>query len=140
MDFGTIFAALYIGHYLADYYVQTNHQARHKGWVGGSSWEGRWNAAKHAFTYTLTLAGVLGVVAGATGSAGELSAGVVGALLAANGLTHYIIDRRWTLEAFARKIGKSGWIDGDREALPKLDQAAHIVILGAVALGIVLWA
>lgn len=56
--------------------------------------------------------------------------------LVLNGVTHYIIDRRWTLEAFARLIGKSGWIDNDPEALPKLDQAAHLVLLGAAALAI----
>jgi hypothetical protein len=58
------------------------------------------------------------------------------AALAANGMTHYAIDRRWTLEAFARKIGKGGWIDNDETAMMHLDQAAHVVILGAAALSL----
>jgi hypothetical protein len=137
MEFGTVFAALYAGHYLADYYVQTNHQSAHKGGVGGASWVGRWNAAKHAVTYTLTLAAVLGLVLTYSGAETSGTGTVTLAVLAVNGFTHYIIDRRWTLEAFARKTGRGPWIDRDREALPKMDQAAHIVLLGVCALVIV---
>ncbi len=140
MDFGTIFAALVIGHYLADFWVQTDHQSRHKGLTGPDSWCGRWNAAKHAFTYTITLLGVLGAVLGATGAPySTRSLYAVLALVIANGVTHYIIDRRWTLEWLARRLGKGGWIDADRaSAMMHLDQAAHLAIFGPVALGIVL--
>jgi hypothetical protein len=133
--FATVFAALLVGHYLADYFVQTDHQAQHKGLTGSRSGEGRYNCAKHALSYTVTLYAVLGAtLIGGTVPFTWHVALVMGYALLLNGLTHYVIDRRWTLEAFARFIGKSGWVDADREALPKLDQAAHIVILGVFAL------
>lgn len=137
MDFGTIFAALVFGHYLADYWVQTDHQSRHKGLTGPDSWCGRWNAFKHAATYTLTVSATVLGTGAATGA--SVDAWAVLALLALNGVTHYIIDRRWTLEALARRLGKGGWIDADRAtAMMHLDQAAHLAIFGPVALGIVL--
>lgn len=135
--FGTVFAALVVGHYLGDYFVQTDVQAQNKGKRGTRlfNYIGRIHCLWHAFTYTATLAGVLGIVMIATDipytSFGMV---VIWAALILNGITHYIIDRRWTLEAFARLIGKSGWLDNDPEALPKLDQAAHLVLLGATAL------
>lgn len=135
--FGTVFAALVVGHYLADYFVQTDVQAQNKGRRGTrlENYIGRMHCLWHAFTYTATLAGVLGVVMIATGVP-YTSRGMITlcTALVLNGVTHYIIDRRWTLEAFARLIGKSGWLDNDPEALPKLDQAAHLVLLGAAAL------
>lgn len=135
--FATVFAAFLIGHYLADYFVQTDHQAQHKGLTGSRSNEGRRNCAVHAITYTATLAGVLGLALNVEDVAFSTTASlVVWAALILNGITHYVIDRRWTLEALARFMGKSGWIDADREALPKLDQAAHVVLLGVFALAI----
>ena len=136
MEFGTIFAALVFGHYLADFWVQTDHQAAHKGLTGPESWCGRWNAFKHALTYTATMSAVLGVVLIATGAPYTThTAGVVWAALIANGVTHYVIDRRWPLEALARRLGKGPWIDRDKAgAMMHLDQAAHLVILGPVAL------
>jgi hypothetical protein len=135
--FATIFAALLVGHYLGDYFVQTDYQAQHKGQRGTRFLDrlGRWNCAKHAFTYTATLAGVLGAVLLVEGvEYGHHGALVVWSALALNGVTHYIIDRRWVLEALARLMGKSGWVDNDPEALPKLDQAAHVVLLGVASL------
>jgi len=135
--FATVFAAFLIGHYLADYFVQTDHQAQHKGLTGSRSAEGRRNCALHALTYTATLAGVLAFALNVEDV--EFSAAsslVVWSALILNGITHYVIDRRWTLEALARFMGKSGWIDADREALPKLDQAAHVVLLGVFALAV----
>jgi hypothetical protein len=137
MDFGTIFAALVIGHYLADFWVQTDHQSRHKGLTGPDSWCGRWNAAKHATTYTATLFGVVAGVLAATGA--DWSWAPVLWIVIGNGITHYIIDRRWTLEKLARLLGKGGWIDADRaSAMMHLDQAAHLAIFGPVALALVL--
>lgn len=135
--FATVFAAFLIGHYLADYFVQTDHQAQHKGLTGSRSNEGRRNCAVHAITYTATLAGVLGLALNVEDVEFSTTASlVVWAALILNGITHYVIDRRWTLETLARFMGKSGWIDADREALPKLDQAAHIVLLGVSALAL----
>jgi hypothetical protein len=135
--FATVFAAFLIGHYLGDYFVQTDHQAQHKGLTGSRSNEGRRNCALHAVTYTATLAGVLSFALNAEDVEFSVpSSLVVWTALLLNGLTHYVIDRRWTLEALARFMGKSGWVDADREALPKLDQAAHVVLLGVFALAI----
>lgn len=135
--FATVFAAFLIGHYLADYFVQTDHQAQHKGLTGSRSNEGRRNCAVHAITYTATLAGVLGLALNVEDVEFSTTASLImWAALILNGITHYVIDRRWTLEALARFMGKSGWIDADREALPKLDQAAHIVLLGVSALAL----
>lgn len=135
--FATVFAAFLIGHYLADYFVQTDHQAQHKSLTGSRSNEGRRNCAVHAITYTATLAGVLGLALNVEDVEFSTTASLImWAALILNGITHYVIDRRWTLEALARFMGKSGWIDADREALPKLDQAAHIVLLGVSALAL----
>jgi hypothetical protein len=133
--FGTVMAALLVGHYLGDYFIQTDHQAQHKGLRGERSAEGRANCFMHALGYTLTLFLALGAVMLVDDVESTHSAQLlVWAVLVANGFTHYVIDRRWTLEWFARRISKSAWVDADAEALPKLDQAAHIVLLGAAAL------
>ena len=99
---------------------------------------GRWNAFKHAASYTVALTGVvLGVWAVVGGGVDAQTASVVTAVLGLNGVTHYIIDRRWTLERFARMMRKGAWIDRDRaSAMMHLDQAAHLVILGGAALAI----
>jgi hypothetical protein len=135
--FATIFAALLVGHYLGDYFVQTDVQAQNKGRRGTRLYNyiGRIHCLWHALTYTATLAGAVGAVLLVEGVEYDgRGALVVGSGLILNGLTHYVIDRRWTLEVVMRFIGKGGWIDSDREALPKLDQAAHIVLLGVFAL------
>lgn len=137
--FGTIIGALLVAHYLGDYFVQTDVQAQHKGKRGTPlfNYIGRIHCLWHALTYTLTLVGASLLVLAISGV--ELTARtqlIVWSVLVLNGVTHYVIDRRWTLEAFARRIGKSGWIDHDPEALPKLDQAAHVVLLGIAALAL----
>lgn len=137
--FGTVIGVLLVAHYLGDYFVQTDVQAQHKGKRGTRlfNYIGRIHCLWHALTYTLTLVGALLLVLAVSGV--ELTARtqlIVWSVLVLNGVTHYVIDRRWTLEAFARRIGKSGWIDNDPEALPKLDQAAHVVLLGVAALAL----
>jgi hypothetical protein len=126
---------LLIAHPIGDYFVQTDHQTQHKGLRGAHVAEGRWNCAKHAITYTLTQAAVMFTVFGFAGYDGPY--GLVGVMLGLNGFTHYAIDRRWTLEAFARNImRKGGWIDNDPGALATIDQAAHLALFLPVALGI----
>lgn len=135
--FGTIIGALIVAHYLGDYFVQTDVQAQHKGKRGTRLFNriGRIHCLWHALTYTATLGIVLLLVLDVSGVALPARTQlIVWSVLILNGVTHYVIDRRWTLEAFARLIGKSGWLDNDPEALPKLDQAAHLVLLGAAAL------
>lgn len=133
--FTTAALCLLLAHPVGDYLVQTPHQADHKGLRGERENEGRWNCAKHAFTYTLVqMIAVLGVfyLAGYDGSYGA-----VGVFIGLNGVTHYVIDRRWTLEVFARAVLRKGpWIDKDPGALPHLDQAVHLALFLPVAIGI----
>lgn len=121
-----------LAHPIADYFVQTDYLAQHKGLTGHRSVEGRVHCATHAFTYTLTQIAILCTVFSLADFDGRYTVVVLALVL--NGITHYIIDRRWTLEALARGIGKSGWIDNDPEALPKLDQAAHLALFLPVGL------
>lgn len=134
--FGTIMGALIVAHYLGDYFVQTDRQAQLKGQRGsrGHNSVGRWHCFWHAVTYTLTMMFVLLSVLRVShvDVTGRVHL-IVAVVLIVNGITHYVIDRRWTLDTFARAIGKGGWIDNDPEALPKLDQAAHLVLLGVSA-------
>lgn len=130
--------ALLVAHYLGDYFVQTDVQAQHKGKRGTRlfNYIGRIHCLWHALTYTLTMLGVLiGVLLVSGVELNPREHLVVCVTLMLNGVTHYVIDRRWTLEWFARDVlRKDGWIDNDPEALPKLDQAAHVVLLGVAAL------
>jgi hypothetical protein len=97
MDHAVVFAAfiaLYVGHHVGDYWVQTDHQAQHKGNPG---LEGSIACLEHVCTYMITqavfLIGVL--VWMGLGSDHELGS-VVGLLLAllVSGATHYAADRR----------------------------------------------
>jgi hypothetical protein len=97
------FAAMLAVHGIADLWVQTHHQALHK---GDHSWPGRWNCARHVATYTAcTLLAVLLVTRwldlGAHATGWGITAGQ-----ALSAVTHYAIDRRWTLAAWARALGK----------------------------------
>jgi Protein of unknown function (DUF3307) len=93
MDNFAIFAAyglaLYVGHHVGDYWVQTDHQAQHKGDAGH---EGRWACAKHCLTYGLTqfiLAATIGLTLAPGFPAWRVLAGVLVSVV-----THYAADRR----------------------------------------------
>lgn len=92
MDKLSIFAAsavaLYAAHHVGDYWVQTDHQARHKGDAGT---QGRLNCLLHVLSYLATQVVFLIplIFLGARFSL----AGVLG-LLAVSGITHYLADRR----------------------------------------------
>lgn len=132
LTFGIVALTMLLTHPVADYFVQTDHQAQHKGLTGARSWEGRLNAAAHAMSYTSTQTIAVVLMLGMCDFTG--SYGGVLVALAANGVTHYVIDRRWTLEWFARRVlRKDGWIDADPLALPHLDQAAHLGLFIPVA-------
>jgi hypothetical protein len=81
--------ALYAGHHVGDYWVQTDHQAAHKGAKGQ---EGILACAMHVATYTLTQAAFLALAAWTTGLRWNLWA-FLGAL-AVSAITHYLADRR----------------------------------------------
>lgn len=87
--FAAIAITLYVAHHVGDYWVQTDHQARHKGAAGA---EGRIACLVHVATYTLTQLGLLVVI--------MLTLGVhVSPLglwlgLGVSAATHYTADRR----------------------------------------------
>lgn len=102
--FAAVFAALYAAHQVADHWVQTDHQAAHKGQGG---WVGRWNCAKHVATYGATQLLALGVLALALDL--RLSPLWLAAGMAVNLGTHYIADRRTPLRRIAEKLGSDGF-------------------------------
>jgi hypothetical protein len=106
--FAAAFAALYAAHHIGDYWIQTDHQATHKGLTGERSGEGRWACLMHVLTYLLTQNAFLIVMCAVTGiRPGQW--GVLAALLV-SGVTHYWADRRWTLEWLANAIpGKANF-------------------------------
>jgi hypothetical protein len=81
--------ALYAGHHVGDYWVQTDEQARHKGAAGAL---GALHCAAHVASYLGTqwvCLFVLELVTGAWVSPWGLVLG-----LAVSGVTHYLADRR----------------------------------------------
>lgn len=86
---GAAALALYAGHHVGDYWVQTDHQARHKGDVGA---DGAMHCALHVLSYLATQVACLGLLVLATGV--HLTVAGVLAGLAVSGATHYAADRR----------------------------------------------
>lgn len=87
--FAAVAVALYAGHHVGDYWVQTDHQAKHKGDPGA---DGAWQCFLHVWAYVGTQAAVLAIAGYALG----LKLSVLGFLtaLAVSGVTHYVADRR----------------------------------------------
>lgn len=98
--FAAVFAALYAAHTVADHWIQTQHQADHKGLPG---WRGRLACAAHVATYTATAAVALALVAWRTEL--EMSPAAVTAGLAVSAVTHYVADRRRPLRRIAGWVG-----------------------------------
>ncbi|MFE1729949.1 DUF3307 domain-containing protein [Streptomyces bacillaris] len=128
--FASLFVLLYLGHLLADYPLQSDHQATHKadrtttGWVAALT-----HAATHVATCTAALtigALVLDDVA--------LSLPIVAAALVWIGVTHAFIDRRWPVLWWMRNTGSTAWIAHGGAA--HVDQTAHILALVLAALAL----
>lgn len=100
--FADVFVALFAAHHVADHWVQTQHQADHKGDAG---WSGRWACAKHILTYTATGAVALLALAVVTGWQPTPLALLAG--LAVSAVTHYIADRRAPLRRIAEWTGSA---------------------------------
>lgn len=87
--------ALYAAHHVADYWVQTDHQARHKGDAGA---RGRWACAQHVLTYMSTQSFCLALLVLATSHSltdpAPFGAGQFFAAMVISGVTHYMADRR----------------------------------------------
>jgi len=80
---------LYAGHHVGDYWIQTDHEARHKGDAGR---EGVRNCLSHVLSYVATQAVCLWLLSLATGLGGHWYALLLA--LAVSGVTHYAADRR----------------------------------------------
>ena len=118
------------GHHVGDYWVQTPTQATRKGDPGLPGWLA---AGRHAGTYTLATAATVSLTWWLLALPITLTGFLAGQ--AASGLTHLVIDRRWTLRWLVAHLhpGKLGFYDHGGGA-PHLDQAAHMVCLAAAAL------
>lgn len=93
MDGTAVFAAmavaLYVAHHVGDYWVQTDHQAKHKGAAGR---EGVKACTAHVVTYLATQIMCVSLVCAVTGVA--VSPLGLGSALLVSGGTHYLADRR----------------------------------------------
>jgi hypothetical protein len=81
--------ALYAAHHVGDYWVQTDHQARHKGDAGA---EGRLQCLAHVLTYLMTQTACLLALSLVTAT--RLGTWQILVALAISGVTHYAADRR----------------------------------------------
>lgn len=137
---GSVFAALYAAHQVADHHVQRSRDACTKGLPGR---EGQMACARHVASYTATA----GLALAAAHTAGvRMQPGRVAAGLALSAISHYVIDRRTPLKRFAELTGNAGFYQlgaprPGRDDNPTLgtgahalDQAAHVGFLYAAAL------
>lgn len=120
MRFGVVSAVRSAAHQLADYWVQTDHQATVKGKPGI---DGVTACGAHVASYSLVEAGAVALASKAFGLGLSLRGVVLGELVSA--ITHYAADRRehGALLPIARKLGKDGFLNRGGAAL--LDQAWH---------------
>lgn len=136
VTFATAFAALYAAHMVADHWVQTQHQADHKGITAGRpAGVSHWNCFKHVATYTATaaiaLAGAL-LWLGLPARPGWVVAGLL-----VSAASHYLADLRAPLRWIADRIGSGGFYrvnTGGVSGAYLLDQSWHIGWLFVAAL------
>lgn len=128
--FAATFAAAYIAHPVADYWIQTDNQAAKKGDRGR---EGAAHCARHVATYTATSALCVAAANSVTGMRLPLRSHI--ALQVVSATTHYFFDRRWTANKIYNAIepitGTSKFLANGGAA--HLDQAWHIFWLGVGA-------
>lgn len=123
-----ILLALMIGHQVGDHWVQTQHQADHK---GNKGWSGRIACASHVITYGLTQ--LVALLALALTHPVDINPTRLTIGMAINLITHYIADRRAPLRWIAERLGSGQFynlgVDPDRPSLGTgsyaLDQSWH---------------
>ncbi|MDX2558501.1 DUF3307 domain-containing protein [Streptomyces sp. TX20-6-3] len=125
--FATVFVLLYVGHLLADYPFQTDHQAAHKADHGVGGWQAN---LTHAATHIAACGLALAAGAAALGLSVSLPAAL--AALVWIGGTHAFIDRRWPVRWWMTHLRQTGWAANGGAA--HVDQTAHILALGVAAL------
>lgn len=87
--FAATAVALYAGHHVGDYWVQTDREAKEKGLPG---WRGRLACLSHVLTYMATQYAMLLLLALTTGIHGSSRGAVLA--ITVSGVTHYLADRR----------------------------------------------
>ncbi|MFB6897444.1 DUF3307 domain-containing protein [Streptomyces hydrogenans] len=127
--FATVFVLLYLGHLLADYPFQTDHQATHKADCGKAGWRAN---LTHAATH-VTACGIA-LAAGATALDVTASLPAVLVALVWIGGTHAFIDRRWPVRWWMTRMRQTSWADHGGAA--HVDQTAHILALALAALAL----
>ncbi|MFH8888681.1 DUF3307 domain-containing protein [Streptomyces sp. NPDC017949] len=125
--FAEIAFLLYVGHLLADYPLQTDHQAAHKAGCGRTGWTA--NLA-HAATHVLTCGFLLAV--GSLLLGWHLPLVPAAAAVVWIGASHGFIDRRWPVAAWMRIARQQGWAAHGGAA--HVDQTAHVLALTLAAL------
>lgn len=126
--FASLFVLLYVGHLVADYPAQTDHQAAHKADRGAAGW--RANIA-HAGTHVLVCAAVLAASAALLGELHVTPWRAAVALLWV-GATHAAIDRRRSVAWWMRIARQPRFAEHGGAA--QVDQTAHVVALAVAAL------
>ncbi|OUD04734.1 hypothetical protein CA983_02615 [Streptomyces swartbergensis] len=127
--FAPVFILLYVAHLLADYPLQTDHQADHKAEQSAAGW--RANLA-HAAIHVAVSALLLGLgalllnlsVAPVPAAAGLLWIGA----------SHSLIDRRRGVQWWMKNTGQPEFLKHGGAA--HVDQTAHIAALTVAALAI----
>ena len=125
--FAAFFIAMLVGHHLGDYLLQTAWQVDHK---GDDGWTGWLAAAGHATSYTAATI-LTTAMAGLVLDLHVTYFGFIAAQLF-SGLTHLVIDRRFTLLWFITQVDRlipgklKYYLDGGAAFL---DQMAHIFCL-----------
>lgn len=125
--FAEIAFLLYVGHLLADYPLQTDHQAGRKAHASREGWTAN---LTHAATHVVTCGLLL-----ATGNAllsWHLPLLPATAAVLWIGATHSVIDRRWPIARWMTFARQAAW--AQRGGAAHVDQAAHITVLAAAAL------
>lgn len=132
--FAELFVAYFVAHHVADYWVQSECQAIHKGERG--TWRGRLACANHVLGHVITTGLLLVMMTAILGYGPSILGGLIGVGIIS--VSHYLIDRRFTLRWVATQVGrlipgKLGYYDNG--GAPHLDQSAHMLFLflGALA-------
>ncbi|GAA3013574.1 DUF3307 domain-containing protein [Streptomyces fulvorobeus] len=125
--FASLFILLYLGHLLADYPFQTDHQAAHKADCGAAGWRASFT---HAATHIVTCGA--GLLAGVVLLDLPVSVPAALAALVWIGATHAFIDRRWPVAWWMDHARQTGWAATGGAA--HVDQTAHLTALLVAAL------
>ncbi|MER0246759.1 DUF3307 domain-containing protein [Streptomyces sp. HSW2009] len=127
--FASLFVLLYVAHLLADYPLQTDHQAAHKGERTAVGWRAN---ATHTLTHVGTSAALLATGAVVLDLRYGVSVSVVA--LVWIGASHSFVDRGWPVERWMKNsLQEKSFEEGG--AAP-IDQVAHVFALMVAALAI----